>query len=270
MGQRIAKHVYNNETNMLEKSTYYILDAQGNQVSMYEHLVTSETAKYNLVENNIFGSSRIGNLNREMDVLNTSISLGGTHVLGRKFYEFTNHLGNVLTVFNDLKIPQDTDNNNLVDNYLVGIVRSVDYSPFGVELDGRTINYTPPTVSNGTPTVIYQHKFDDSPSTHPYTGSPTSIDPNLTQVNWTNTRNAWTNFAGHTGRAIAINSTSQDTTRLYLNMSVNSDYLLDVTSYSFRHRSSPTGYANYNIYINNIFVGSGAIWITSGTTLQTT
>lgn len=109
-----------------------------------------------------------------------------------------------------------------------------------------------------------------NPSTHPYTGSPTSIDANLTQVNWTNSRNAWTNFAGHTGRAIAINSTSQDTTRLYLNMSVNSGYLLDVTSYSFRHRSSPTGYANYNIYINNIFVGSGAIWITSGTALQTT
>jgi len=44
----------------------------------------------------------------------------------------------------------------------------------------------------------------------------------------------------------------------------------DITSYSFRHRSSPTGYANYNIYINNVFVGSGSIWITSGSTLQST
>jgi hypothetical protein len=46
-----------------------------------------------------------------------------TQILGNKNYEFTNHplqdgrsLGNVLTVFSDLKIPQDTDNNNLVDN----------------------------------------------------------------------------------------------------------------------------------------------------------
>jgi RHS repeat-associated protein len=221
-------------------------------------------------EKQTFNSSRIGNLNREMDVLNTSISLDGTHVLGRKFYEFTNHLGNVLTVFSDLKIPQDTDNNNLVDNYLVGIVRSVDYSPFGVELDGRTINYTPPTVSNGTPTVIYQHKFDDSPNAHPYTGTPSNLDPNLTQVNWTNSRNAWTNYAGHTGRAIAINSASADTTKLFLNLTVNEGYLLDVTSYSFYHRSSQTGYTNYNLYVNNTLIGSGAIWVTSGTSLQHT
>jgi hypothetical protein len=159
--------------------------------------------------------------------------------------------------------------------FLVSIVgvptqNSADYSPFGVELDGRTINYKPPTVSNGTPTVIYQHKFDDSPSTHPYTGSPTSIDPNLTQVNWTNSRNAWTNYAGHTGRAIAINSTSQDTTRLYLNMSVNSGYLLDVISYSFFHRSSPTGYNAYKLVINGIEVGSGSIFVSSGSTLQNT
>ncbi|MEN9301769.1 MAG: hypothetical protein RL264_198 [Bacteroidota bacterium] len=61
-----------------------------------------------------------------------------------------------------------------------------------------------------------------------------------------------------------------NTARLYLNMTINSGYLLDVISYSFRHRSSPTGYANYNIYINNIFVGSGSIFVSSSTTLQTT
>jgi hypothetical protein len=30
MGNQIAKHVYNNLTGLLEKSTYYVLDAQGN------------------------------------------------------------------------------------------------------------------------------------------------------------------------------------------------------------------------------------------------
>jgi RHS repeat-associated protein len=203
-------------------------------------------------------------------MLNTSPKANYTLILGRKFYEFTNHLGNVLIVFTDLKIPQDTDNNNLVDNYKIGITRTADYSPFGVELDGRTLTYSIPVVTNGTPTVIYQHKFDDSPSTHPYTGTPTNLDPNLTQVNWTNSLNSWTNFTGHTGRAIAISNTVQDTARLYLNLSVTNGFLLDVTSYSFRHRSSPTGYANYNLYINNVFVGSGAIFVSSSNSLQTT
>lgn len=36
MGNQIAKHVYNNQTLMLEQSTYYILDAQGNQLSIYD------------------------------------------------------------------------------------------------------------------------------------------------------------------------------------------------------------------------------------------
>ncbi|MEN9301660.1 MAG: hypothetical protein RL264_89, partial [Bacteroidota bacterium] len=242
----------------------------GNQISTYDHEVVNNTVQFNLKERNIFGSSRIGSKQDSMNVLNTSPKANYTLILGRKFYEFTNHLGNVLTVFSDVKIPQDTDNNNVVDNYKIGIVRTADYSPFGVALDGRTKDYEIPIVTNGTPGVIYQRKFDDSPNAHPYTGTPSNLDPNLTQVSWTNSLNAWTNYTGHTGRAIAITNTVQDTARLYLNMNVNSGYLLDVISYSFRHRSSPTGYANYNIYINNIFVGSGSIFVSSSTTLQTT
>jgi RHS repeat-associated protein len=271
-GHRIAKHVYDNTGTTLEKSTYYILDAQGNQVSMYEHLVTAETAKYNLVENNIFGSSRIGNLNREMDVLNTSISLGGTHVLGRKFYEYTNHLGNVLTVFSDLKIPQDTDNNNLVDNYLVGIVRSVDYSPFGVELDGRTLSYEPPAPPAPTTTEIYKNSFDTpEATTNPYTGATSTLDPNLTTTGWSRPSGTFTNFNGVSGtKAIAFVNASPDTNYVHLNLSVNAGYVLDVISYSFFHRSSPTGYNAYKLVINGIEVGSGSIFVSSGSTLQNT
>jgi len=55
-----AKHVYDNQTLMLEKSTYYILDAQGNQLSMYEHAVDDTEVNYYLTERNIYGSSRLG------------------------------------------------------------------------------------------------------------------------------------------------------------------------------------------------------------------
>jgi RHS repeat-associated protein len=138
MGNRIAKHVFSNNGTTLERSTYYILDAQGNQISTYDHEIISETTQFNLKENNIYGSSRIGNLNRNVNVLTSTISSNYASVLGGKYYEFSNHLGNVLNVFSDLKIPKDADNNNVVDEYEIGMVSTADYSPFGVELDGRT------------------------------------------------------------------------------------------------------------------------------------
>jgi RHS repeat-associated protein len=140
MGNRIAKHVFSTNGTTLERSTYYILDAQGNQISTYDHEIVSETTQFNLKENNIYGSSRIGNLNRNLNVLTSTISNNYASILGGKYYEFSNHLGNVLTVFSDLKIPKDTDNNNVVDGYEIGVVSIADYSPFGVQLDGRTFN----------------------------------------------------------------------------------------------------------------------------------
>jgi hypothetical protein len=89
MGNRIAKHVWKDET--WERSTYYLLDAQGNQVSIYEHRVLNNTAQFNLEENNIYGSSRVGSKHNNLNVLNTSITQNYVHQLGYKNYEFTNH-----------------------------------------------------------------------------------------------------------------------------------------------------------------------------------
>jgi len=57
-------------------------------------------------------------------------------VLGEKFYEVSNHLGNVLAVFNDVKYP--ISSGTAVDYFEVALVSVSDYSPFGVQLDGRT------------------------------------------------------------------------------------------------------------------------------------
>jgi RHS repeat-associated protein len=59
--------------------------------------------------------------------------------LGNKLYEMSNHLGNVLTVINDIKIPISSVGID-VDGYLATIVSTADYSPFGVQLDGRTVS----------------------------------------------------------------------------------------------------------------------------------
>ncbi len=137
MGNRIAKHVFDNQTGLLERSTYYILDAQGNQLTTYEHVVDNSTANFVLKERHIFGSSRLGMLNEDVNVLTTQIGQNVQHEVGKKYYELSNHLGNVLSVFTDLKIPQSS-NTVTVSSYRVFIAGTTDYSPFGVELDGRT------------------------------------------------------------------------------------------------------------------------------------
>jgi RHS repeat-associated protein len=138
MGNRIAKHVYTNNGTKWVNSTYYVLDAQGNQISTYTHETDEISSHYILRERNIYGSSRIGSYRDTVYALRNFILGNYSRVLGGKYYEFSNHLGNVLTIFSDLKIPKDTDNNNVVDEYEIGIVSIADYSPFGVQLDGRT------------------------------------------------------------------------------------------------------------------------------------
>ena len=137
-GQRIAKHVENAQTLMLEKSTYYILDAQGQQLSMYEHIVDTAEVKYYLAERNIYGSSRLGTTKDTVNMYNPQ-PLPSYGVLGNRNYELNNHLGNVLMVINDHITPLDENTDDEVDGYQVGINNTFDYSPFGVHLDGRTI-----------------------------------------------------------------------------------------------------------------------------------
>ncbi|MBW7869386.1 MAG: hypothetical protein H3C31_13810, partial [Brumimicrobium sp.] len=126
---------------MLEKSTYYILDAQGNQLSMYDYLVDTakNTAKYYLSERNIYGSSRLGTLKDPLEVF-SGVPLPSYGTVGNRNYELTNHLGNVLTVINDIKYP--LENNGTITSYQTGISHVFDYSPFGAPLDGRTIEQT--------------------------------------------------------------------------------------------------------------------------------
>jgi RHS repeat-associated protein len=140
MGHRIAKHVYDNTGIVLKKSTYYILDAQGNQIAMYEHLTAAQTVQYNLIEKNIFGSARLGTKEEKTNMLTAAVSpFKYTRTLGWKKYEFSNHLGNVLAVFCDVKVPLDNNTDGTVDAYRVCLQNVTDYSPFGAALDGRTI-----------------------------------------------------------------------------------------------------------------------------------
>lgn len=54
-----------------------------------------------------------------------------------KYFELTNHLGSVLNVVTDRKIPIDSDNNGIVDYYTADVIGYADYYPFGSYLPNR-------------------------------------------------------------------------------------------------------------------------------------
>ena len=121
---------------MLEKSTYYVLDAQGNQLSMYEHEVDQQAVNYTLAERNIYGSARLGRNSHNIDLYTADLENPVNSVLGEKYYELSNHLGNVLAVINDVKYP--VASGTTVDYFEVALVSVCDYSPFGMLMPGRS------------------------------------------------------------------------------------------------------------------------------------
>ena len=132
-GNRVMKRISGSGSTL---STYYIRDAQGNIMSVYQ---VSAGVLY-LTEQHLYGSSRLG-------VKNVFIAMNGsgvdtsrfTDTLGMKQYELTNHLGNVQVVVSDRKIPVD-DNNGSIAWFEADVLSAYDFFPFGMEMSGRVFN----------------------------------------------------------------------------------------------------------------------------------
>ncbi len=140
-GNRIVKYVYNPD-NSLYKTVYFVRDASGNIMSTYEMNVDaqSEVVSYALTERPMYGSSRLGIDKTTIEFIGYSPSTTNitNHILGLKQYEGSNHLGNVLTIFTDKRIPVDEYTDGTVDYYKPDIVTSSDYAPFGAQLAERS------------------------------------------------------------------------------------------------------------------------------------
>jgi RHS repeat-associated protein len=166
-GNRLIK-IYH--ANHADQKTYYIRDAQGNIMATYDQ---STTQPLTLAEQNIYGSSRIGMIDKsglrltgDLVLINDGINfdsreaasqnmLTGTvddrstppdpgvsnytkvaHTTGLRHYELTDHLGNVLTTISDRKkrLAGTTPAFEAV------IETAQDYYPFGSLMPGRKYN----------------------------------------------------------------------------------------------------------------------------------
>ena len=138
MGNRIAKiQKPKNWTDEEEWTvTWYSRDAQGNVLAIYTK--PENSTAFSATEFNIYGSSRIGLLTQpeELDE-SPPVPVAFSQILGNKVYEFSNHLGNVLTTFSDRKIATEGDP-GYVDYYSAEILSSTDYYPFGFEMPERS------------------------------------------------------------------------------------------------------------------------------------
>lgn len=136
MGNRIAKHVILASGT---ESTYYTLDAQGNQMSVYTRQPIDN--KLYLSEQNIYGSSRVGQEQMHTEMVLNPTTNGSSYatklVMGDKRYELTNHLGNVLEVITDRKLASNGGSGSIVSYYTADVVSYSDYEPFGMALHGK-------------------------------------------------------------------------------------------------------------------------------------
>lgn len=144
MGNRVEKThtIYEtSEPAPIVKSTFYVRDATGNSLATYEWNNQDELI---LKEHVMYGSTRLGAYNA--DSLQYSLSDGPTeqlpppypNFLGRKQFELTNHLGNVLATISDQRIATDITSDGESDYYETALLSAQDYYPFGMLMPGRT------------------------------------------------------------------------------------------------------------------------------------
>ena len=88
-------------------STYYVRDAQGNVQSVYTKHDSTEisTLYFKQTEKHIYGSNHIGIDETQKQLLGLTPNADtSNHYLGKKVYELTNHLDNILTTVSDKKM----------------------------------------------------------------------------------------------------------------------------------------------------------------------
>src|SRR5690554_7649207 len=92
-----------------------------------------------------YGSSRIGQEQRGEIIASSDLNLvninsATQNIIGDKYFEMSNHLGNVLEVVSDRKLPVNDGNGN-IDYFLDDVVSYSDYYPGGMIMPGRSSNF---------------------------------------------------------------------------------------------------------------------------------
>jgi len=122
-GNRVMKQVG-------EKTTFYIRDAQGNVMGVYQ---AQSTSGYTWEEQHLYGSSRLGMFTPRDFISNGTINNAppvSQDLDGKRTYELSNHLGNVHVTICDIK-------RQVGSVWNAEILTTSDYYPFGMLMPER-------------------------------------------------------------------------------------------------------------------------------------
>jgi RHS repeat-associated protein len=141
-GNRLWKKVIPKGVGETERFYYYIRDAQGNEMARYvTYTNTSSELLFISEEHSLYGSARIGVDGRKDTLYKAGAytpawcgTQSARRELGRKQYELTNHLGNVLASISDKKA-YNTLSGNIY--FEAEIITLSDYYPFGSAMQTR-------------------------------------------------------------------------------------------------------------------------------------
>ncbi len=170
MGNRISK-IEKLKTPLpdgtMELTTYYVRDASGNVMAVYEKMKQPASLDiFKLKEQHIYGSSRLGLRQSDVKLVTRSGNMISTHTNidftnSKRFYELSNHLGNVLAVVSDKKIL------NADGTYSANVVSASDFYPFGSQMPGRTIS---------NPSDSYRYGFGSHEKIDEVSGNGNTLD----------------------------------------------------------------------------------------------
>lgn len=162
LGQRVLKISKPRVAGVLSGNTewtytYYVRDAQGNVLAVYDRDKTdppgdpTEDDIITLKEQHLYGSSRVGMRKPDLDLGGMRTDLGPTSVpiapasvdqdlrtKGLKSYELAEHRGNVMAVISDIRIVDDAAHTGgEVDLFTADLQAGTDYYAYGFIMPGR-------------------------------------------------------------------------------------------------------------------------------------
>ena len=115
-------------------TTWYVRDAQGNVMGVYSSPPEGGGGYWR--EQHLYGSSRLGTWNPNVNLSNTN-GTAAWDTTGKKSYELTNHLGNVMATISDKRLQHSTDG-TAIDYFDADVQSAQEYYAFGSIIPGRT------------------------------------------------------------------------------------------------------------------------------------
>lgn len=111
--------------------------------------------------------------------------------------------------------------------------------------------------------VIYAHDFDHYGFDYPYSGPPTTVNPNFSYTGWTNSSEEWGGYTNPNNSTPALGFPLNSTVNTFSFLIEAQEFSTSISSISFDSKILGQGQGSYTLNINGVFVAGGDIFVDS-------